>query len=430
MLRKTKGILVAMFGSVLMLAGCSFSSGDSDGATGGEKVTVDVFQFKVEFKEQFDKLVETYEEENPNVDINVKTVGGGNDYGAALKSAFSSGEAPDIFNVGGPADVEQYKDYVVDLSDTKSAEAALDGTLSSVTVDGDVYGLPYNQEGYGIIYNKEVFKEAGIEPTEIKTMDDLEEATKTLDNKKKELGIEAPFALPGKETWVMGIHLANAYLADEFDHDVMKAYESETVAFEMGDQMKRFLDLQNEYSVQPTLSLDYSQQVEELFSLGQVAMIQQGNWVYNTIYEMDTDLAENNIGLLPIPVKGYEGSIPVGVPMYWSLNGDSSEEEIQASKDFLDWLYTSDQGKEFVMEEFKFIPAYEGFDSSKIADPLSQEIYKYAEEGNTLGWVFMGAPTSWTTNKLGVYMQEYIAGDITWEELEQKATKSWEEPRK
>src|SRR5690625_7350239 len=91
----------------------------------------------------------------------------------------------------------------------------------------------------------------------------------------------------------MGDHLANTFLAPEFDHDVIAAFEADTVTFEQGDEMKQFLDLQNEYSVQPVLSLDYSQQVEEYFSLERVAMIQQGNWVYPSIEEMDEELAEN-----------------------------------------------------------------------------------------------------------------------------------------
>lgn len=94
------GVLSALLASSVALAGCG-NSGEEEGAS-GDKVTVDVFQFKVEFKEQFESLVEQYEKENPDVDINVKTVGGGNDYGASVKSAFSSGEEPDIFNVGGP----------------------------------------------------------------------------------------------------------------------------------------------------------------------------------------------------------------------------------------------------------------------------------------------------------------------------------------
>ncbi|PBB04794.1 ABC transporter substrate-binding protein [Salimicrobium humidisoli] len=431
------GIATALLASSV-LAGCSFGSGeessggsnDGGGEGGnGEAVTVDVFQFKVEFKDQFEELVSMYEEENPDVNINVKTVGGGNDYGASLKTSFSSGEEPDIFNVGGPTDVDEYEEYLADVSDTKAAEAALEGTLNGVSRDDQVLGLPFNQEGYGLLYNKKVFEEAGIDASSIKTMEDLKGAVETLNSNKEELGIKAPFAFPGKEKWVMGNHLANAYLADEFNHDVMEAYEAETVEFAMGDQMKEFTDLQSENSIQPVLSLDYSQQVEEHFSLGNVAMIQQGNWVYNTIESMDQEFAENNVGLLPIPVEGYEGSIPVGVPYYWVVNKQSEDEVVQASKDFLDWMYTSDKGKKFVTEEFKFIPAYEGYEDQEIADPISQEIYNYAKEGNTLGWVFLGAPTAWTEDALGVAMQEYLAGDITWEEVEKQATDAWEEAR-
>src|SRR5699024_12018988 len=76
--------------------------------------------------------------------------------------------------------------------------------------------------------------------------------------------------------------------------------------FEKSDEIKQMVDLQYDYSVQPALSLDYSQQVEEYFSLERVAMIQQGNWVYPTIEEMDPEFAEENIGIIPIPVEGAE----------------------------------------------------------------------------------------------------------------------------
>jgi raffinose/stachyose/melibiose transport system substrate-binding protein len=426
------GIATALLASTVALTGCSFGSDESSSGTddaSGDGVTVDVFQYKVEFKDQFEELVSMYEEENPDVNINVKTVGGGNDYGASLKTLFSSGEEPDIFNIGGPTDIDAYEQYLADLSGTEAAGAALEGTLSGVSRNDEVLGLPFNQEGYGLLYNKQVFEEAGINPEEITTFDALEEAVQTLDEQKEELGIDAPFAFPAKEKWVIGNHAANAYIADEFNHDIMEAYEADTVEFTMGDQLKRYIDLQNDYSVQPTLSLDYSQQVEEYFSLGKVALIQQGNWVYNTIESMDPEFAENNVGLLPIPVEGYEGSIPVGVPIYWVVNKDSEDEVVQASKDFLDWMYTSEEGKKFVTEEFKFIPAYEGYEDQEIADPISQEIYEYANEGNTLGWVFFGAPIGWTEDAFGVAVQEYIAGDISWEEVEQKATEDWESSR-
>lgn len=422
------GLATTVLASSVLLAACGGSDEGNSGSS-GDKVEVNVFQYKVEFKNQFEDLVAKYEEENPNVDIKVKTVGGGNDYAASVKASFSSGDEPDIFNVGGPTEVAEYRDYLADLSETEAAKAALEGTLTSVTDGEEVLGLPYNQEGYGYIYNKTVFEKAGINAEEIKSYEDLEAAVKTIDSKKEELGLDAVFALAAKETWVLGNHLANVYIAPDFNHDVVEAFNSKTIPFTKSSELHRMLDLQADYSVQPVLSLDYSQQVEQLFSLQKVAMMQQGNWTYNSIYEIDPEFAENNIGIIPIPAEGFEGKLPVGVPQYWVVNKKADEAVVEESKKFLDWLYTSETGKTAVMEDFKFIPAYEGYDTEKIADPLSQEIYKYAAEGNTIGWTFLGSPIGWQEEVLAVNMQKYLSGEATWEEAIDASKASWEKSR-
>ncbi|WP_059171740.1 ABC transporter substrate-binding protein [Bacillus sp. FJAT-27445] len=432
---KQKKLFLSLFAFVLLfslvLAGCSSSSGGSkDSDTKKKDVTIDIFQFKVEFKDQFEAVAKKYEEENKGIKINITTVGGGEDYGAALRSKFASGKEPAIYNIGGPQDVADWKSKLADLSGTKAADAALEGTLDGVTVDGKVMGLPYNQEGYGFIYNKAVFEKAGINPEDIKSYAALEEAVKTLDSKKKELGLQAVFALPAKETWVTGLHLSNAFLAGEFDGNVLKAFDAKNIDFTYGDSFKKVLDLQNEFSVQPVVSLDYSKQVEELFSLQKVAIIQQGNWVYGSVAGIDQEFADNGIGIMPIPVEGYkEDALPVGIPMYWGVNSNKDEATIKEAKNFLDWLYTSDEGKETVLNDFKFIPAYDGYDSSKISDPLSKGIYKYAQEGKTIGWTFMGYPTGWGQDTLGIEIQKYVSGKAKWDDVVNVSKEGWEKAR-
>lgn len=406
-----------------------FVSCGKETATSDKKVSVDIFQFKVEFKDKFTEVAQEYMKEHPNVQINVTTVGGGDDYGAALKTRFSSGNEPAIFNVGGPQDVSDYQSKLEDLSNTEIAKKALPKTLDGVTVDGKVFGLPYNQEGYGFIYNKAVFEKAGINPEEIKTYAKLVEAVNVLNQKKDELGLKAVFAFPAKETWVTGLHLSNVFLSPEFDGDIKKAFNSKTVEFKYAKQFKDIVDLQSKNSVQPTVSLDYSQQVEKLFSTGKVAMIQQGNWALGSIEQIDPELAKN-IGLLPIPVEGVaEGKLPVGVPMYWAINKDKDEAVKKAAVEFLEWLYTSEKGKDYVLNQFKFIPAYDGYDVSKISDPLSKDIYKYATEGNTINWVFMGYPSGWGMNVLGAEIQKYLSNQTSWEELVNTSKEAWQKDR-
>lgn len=422
---------LALLGAAALTAcggGEDGNTGGDNGETAGGQVTIDIFQGKVEFRNQFLELAERYEAENPNVSIEFGAVGGGSDYFTALRSRFSAGDAPDVFSLAGPSELQDYIEYVTDLSDEPVTEAALEGTLDGITHDGNVYGIPFNQEGYGFIYNKEIFEQAGIDPEAILSYEDLEEAVQTLDSKKEELGIQGVFALPGAEAWVMGNHLANVYLAPEFDNDVMIAYESDTVEFERSDEFKRMLDLQNEYSVQPTLNMDYSQQVEQYFSLGNVAMIQQGDWIYPTLEQMDPEFADENVGVLPIPLEGEEGKAPVGVPNYWVINNESDEEVIEAAKDFFNWMYASEEGIELVQELLNFIPAHEGFDPEQIPSSLSRDLYEYSLEENTIGWVFLGYPTAWGDD-LGAHIQEYLAGQKDWEDTLNDAAREWESRR-
>ncbi|PSL43257.1 raffinose/stachyose/melibiose transport system substrate-binding protein [Salsuginibacillus halophilus] len=406
------------------------AEGTDDGEdTNGDVVDVEIFQGKVEFRDQFIELSELYEEENPNVNIEFSAVGGGTDYFSTLRSRFSSGDEPDVFSLAGPSELNDYEDNVLDLSDHPAVDEAIDGTLEGATDgDGNIRGIPFQQEGYGLLYNKRMFDEAGIDADEILTYEDLEEAVETLDDQKDELGIDGVFALPGAEAWVMGDHLANTYLSPEFNGDMMEAYESDTVDFERADEMERMLMLQNDYSIEPVLNMDYSQQVEEYFSLERTAMIQQGDWVHPTLEQMDPEFANEHVGVLPLPVEDYEGHIPVDVPNYWAINEGAEDDVIEEAEAFFEWMYTDEEGIAAVQDKLDMIPAHEGFDVDEIDAPIQQEIYEYVLEENTLGWIFTGYPQGWGTD-FGAHVQEYLSGGRDWDDVIEAGQEEWEQSR-
>ena len=178
-------------------------------------------------------------------------------------------------------------------------------------------------------------------------------------------------------------------------------------------------------------SVDYAMQIEQKYSTGKVAMVQMGNWAYGGIEGVNADIAANS-GILPMPLKGVkEDSIPVGVPMYWSINKDESDAEKDAAKDFLNWLYTSDEGKEMIINDFNFIPAFKGYESDELQpkDPLSAEVLNYANNGKTMPWVFMGYPSGWGENVVGADIQKYLDESMSWEDLVKNAQKTWAEER-
>jgi len=450
---KSKKTLALMMVMVLILSlivtGCSNDKKD-DNATKengenvsdnlGEEVELDIFQFKVEIAKELEEAAKAYEEEHPNVKINIQTVGGGDDYGAALKAAFQSGSEPDIFNVGGPQDIKDWMDKLEDLSDQPWVDMALEGVLSGATVDDKVYALPFNLEGYGFIYNTEIFEAAGIDAESIVDFKSLEDAVKTLDEKIKngELKddyplLESVFEFPAKETWITGLHTSNVAIGQEFDSS-LEAFDAEEVEFKYGDSLKKIIDLQANYSPhrdakQKLNAVDYTTQAEEGIAIERVAIIQQGNWVYGLVEGVDEEVAAK-LDILPIPLEGgKEDSIPVGVPMHWVVNKDSEEGVKDAAKDFLNWLYTSEKGKDYVVNEFHFIPPLTGYEDLEVNDPLGNAVSRYAEAGKTTPWVFMGYPTGWGMEALGNNIQKYLSGEFTWEEVISESQAQWKDMR-
>lgn len=411
------------------------------GAPELEAAEVDIFQFKVEIAKELENAAALYMASNPNVKINIQTVGGGDDYGASLKAKFQSGNEPDIYNVGGPQDIEDWMGKLEDLSDQPWVDQALEGILSGATVDGKVYALPFNIEGYGFVYNKMIFADAGIDASAINDYASLENAVMELDKKIKagELEdkyplLESVFDYPAKETWVTGLHASNAAISQEFDSS-LDAFAAKEFEFKYNQAYKAIIDLQADYSPSAERkgnlnAVDYSTQVDEGIAIERVAIIQQGNWVYGGVNAIDETVSAN-LGFLPFPVKGLnENSIPVGVPMHWAINSNSNDADKIAAKDFINWLYTSDEGKDYIANKFFFIAPLKGYEGFEPKDPLGQDITRFANEGRTMPWVFMGYPTGWGQEVLGSEIQKYYAGDVTWEEVVETSVAKWAELRK
>ncbi|KRN93823.1 ABC transporter substrate-binding protein [Pediococcus stilesii] len=416
---KRLGLLAMAAGVTLSLAACG-NSGSS------KKVKVTILQGKVESNKQFKQIAKEYEKTHSNVDIEITSIGGGTQYNPVLKTRISSGNSPTIFSLAGPADAKQFKAYTADLSKTKAAKNALPGTVSAVSTNGKTYGLPFNVEGYGFVYNKDVFKKAGIDPTSLTSYDKLEAAVKKIDSQKDKLGIKGVFALPGKESWILSDHLMSLYLGQEFNGNAQKLYNSKSIKFNNNADMKQMIDLQKQYSVQPVMQMDYAGQVNQNFSQGKAAMIQQGDWIYPTIESVDSKFAKNNVGMIPIPVKGEEGKLPVGTSLYWAVNKKKTTAEQKAATDFLDWLYTSKAGKKDVVNTLHFVPAYKGYEGMKMPDALTQVVYEYSKDNKTIGWAFPGyTGTSWDPDVAQPNLQKYLSGKQSWDKTVENLKDGW-----
>lgn len=419
----------------VFLYGCGTEGGtppaeeDGQNDTNGESITLDFFNQKPEITGQLQDLAEMYSEQSDNnTRITITTVGSG-EGSAGLQARFSSGDEPAIMMLGGLPEVERYSDTLVDVSDLEVTETLIDGIIEGGTIDDVPRGIPLNIEGFGWMYNREIFEEAGIDPDTVESYDDFVEIVESLDNQKDDLGIEEVFGFSGGENYIANQFSAN-FTSPEFNHSILDAYHAQELNWEHGDQMQKYTDLINEYNVQPILTVDYSRSVEELFVNDRVAMVHQGIWIVPTLNDIDPDFTQNKLGILPVfGENDTEGKIPAGSPWSIGINSNMDEEMIEEAKNFLDWMYLSEEGQDMILNDLAFVPAQEGYDPEDIPDPVSRELYEALLAGETAAMVHNQYPSGWFQQVLYPEFQRYLNGEQSWEEFEENTSQAFEEMR-
>lgn len=417
-----RGSMVALTAALslsLAVTGCAAKKPATDtGTTGGgtaaapKDVTIKIFQFKVEIAEAFNKMKAEYESSHPGVKLQIETVGGGADYGAALKAKFASGDQPDIFNNGGFQELNTWADHLEDLSDQPWVKNVIPVAKEPMTKDGKLWGMPMNVEGYGFLYNKDLFAKAGI--TDVpKTLSQLQAAAEKL----KAAGI-TPFSNGYQEWWVLGIHNFNVALSKQPDPAKFVADLYAGTAKISGNAVfkdwENMLDTTIKYSSKNPLTTDYNTQVTQ-FAKGETAMMQQGNWTQVQISGINPNI---KIGVAPMPINedaALNDKIFVGVPNNWVINKDS---KVKAeAKEFLNWMVSSDVGMRYMTKEFKFIPAFTNItaDPKDLGD-IAVAVMDYNKAGKVLPWVWARLPDG-TTQEFGASMQAYIAGKLNKDQL-------------
>ena len=186
------------------------------------------------------------------------------------------------------------------------------------------------------------------------------------------------------------------------------------------------------FSLESMRKLTYHDEMDILkLATGKVAVIQQGNWAYGEINKIDEATAKN-LTLLPMPIGGdnQDAAMVSILSQYWTVNSKASDAEKTAAKDFLNWLYQSDEGKDIIVNSFGFIPVFDNYGDLTPSDPLSKAVVDLSSSGKVVNAVFKGTPDGWGQNVFGAAVQAYISGEKTWDEVVKTAQDGWAEAKK
>ena len=161
------------------------------------------------------------------------------------------------------------------------------------------------------------------------------------------------------------------------------------------------------------------------FVTGDAVFYQNGTWEYNNI----KDVGDDNLGILPIYI-GVEGEedqgICTGTENYWCVNSKASEDDIQATLDFMNWCVTSDDGVKAMCKDMGFtIPFKKNLKSDNV---LVNEANKYTEDGKTpVSWNFSTMPSEEWKNGVGSALTSYAADptDANWAKVTTAFVDGW-----
>lgn len=435
-----------------------------------------IFNVKSENADALEKVCKAYEEKT-NTKIKVFSIGT-TDGIDLLRADMNSRNKPAIYSVSAETVPEwEEGGFLKDLREASTpemkelAESIPEGMRLS-SGNGTNYGIPYNVEGYGYIVDTKMidalfgeentakwiedYKSATYEEFEamVKAMDAyIQDHTNTSiwlngeeysfleDKNEVSSSLNGVFSIAGAEKWTYGDHMSNFALnavldslsaaqnaTDEQVEQLRKPLEKSIQAEDLMTShaagakgpLKRSPDFIN------STTSGYDQAIQ-IFADHKAVFIKQGNWVYSNLEKINTEIVKT-ITMLPVKmpfsqedikvpgltVEKFNRSVPEFVPSYYAINKKADAQEQEHAERFLNWLNTSEEGQNYIINDFAFIP-FTADAAVSFDNPLNNALIGYLREGDVLSNPFNGAPPTWGQEVYGKILMEQYFTKEDWE---------------
>lgn len=376
-------------------------------AMADDKVSITIFNSKMEIQSQFEEMAEKYAEDNG---INIEVYYSNDTVAAHLATKYSSGDPYTLAMVDAKDIYSLAKDHAIDMSDQEWVK----NTNYAIGIDDQINGFPMSVEARGLIYNADAIEAITGEtfnPEDYKTLDSFKELIEQL----KEGGMETPTGIM-KEDWSLGGHFLSQVSEEQPDVEefITKLHEGEAdlINNEKFNSLMDFFDVMKENNYAKDSAIAAEREVTEMMlAEGEIAFMYGGNWDWSVINAYDYT---ENMGMMPIPQNTDDGTnekLVGGGSKYFMIDSSdtTTDEQRQAALDFLEWLADSEEGQKFITEDCALVPAFSN-NENEVADPLGKSVKKYADEGAMIdNYNYMPDDH---ISLCGAIFQKYLAGQM------------------
>lgn len=366
-----KRIITTIITSALMTAfftGCSNNEGKNEDIT-----EIMFFSNKIEAVGTYNKLVEKFEAENPNIRV---TISAPPDATTVLKTKLVKGDVPDIISMSADrsyadfvdANILEDLDGLVDIDKINPVYNKMMKDLEIEDKQG-VYGVPYALNASGVIYNKDIFRELNLEIP--KTWDEFLSVAQKVKNEQI-----IPFYMTYKEAWTT-LPAWNTISSTLVSSEIFDKVNKREVTFsEIYDETTdKILELL-EFGHSDNFGVGYNDG-NIAFAKGESAMYLQGSYAIPSILTVNENL---NLGMFALPATNNveNNKLVSGVDVYFSIPKDAKNKE--ESIKFINFLLEEENSQLYIEEQCAF-SAVKGVEQNDI---MFEAFKPYFEENKVV----------------------------------------------
>lgn len=477
MKRKFVSLMLVTAMTAAMLAGCGSGGNDGGGNDGGSQPSNDdtqdetggeeqqapedgeetpsagggsvyLLNFKSEIDQQWQDTAKLYTDLT-GVKVTVLTAAEGT-YSQKQQAEMAKGDdAPTLFNLGSTQAAQTWDDYTLDLKGTAVYDHLSDKSLV-LEYNGKTAGVATCYECFGLIYNKAILADyctmdnAVVKSAEeIDSFDKLkavaEDINKRVDEINEEFGYELTGAfssagLDPSSDWRFTGHLANLPLYYEFkDAGCDLVAGQAEIAGTYLDNYKNVWDMYiANSSADPKTLTSGSYSGEAELGMGECVFYQNGSWEYSAFNNAENGylVTPDDLGMMPIyfGVDDANMGLCVGTENYWAVNSQVPQENIDATLDFLEWLITSDEGRDAMNNQLGLDAPYDTFSGDYApANSFTKDANAYMEAGKTsVAWSFNATPNvdNWRAD-VKAALVAYTEGTGDWDAVKTAFVDGW-----
>jgi sn-glycerol 3-phosphate transport system substrate-binding protein len=273
--------------------------------------------------EVVDKMIDGFEQENPDVTVNAIYAGNYDDTRVRAISAIQSGDPAQLsvlFSIDVYELLEQdliipFDDVVETDEDREWLDSFYPALMANSVVDGKVWGVPFQRSTIVLYYNKDMFAEAGLDPeSPPETWDELVEAAKKLRTENR-WGIMVPST--GYPYWMFQAFAIQNGVELMSEDGTRTNFDDPKVV----EALEFWRALAGEHKVMPEGTIEWGT-LRQAFVEGETAMM----WHTTGNLTAVRNEADFEFGVAMLPGSAQPGS-PTGGGNFYLFKGASDEEQ-------------------------------------------------------------------------------------------------------